>query len=58
LIIVFGDKLVRKIFSRTWQLREEGLNEIENLVERIPDRAKAFVNSIGAVRFTLGDKMA
>jgi len=25
---------------------------------RIPDEARAFVNAIGVVRFTIGDKMA
>jgi hypothetical protein len=32
LIQVFGEPTVRKIFSKTWQFREEGLNEIEQMV--------------------------
>jgi hypothetical protein len=60
LIQVFGEGLTRKIFSKTWQFREEGLAEVENMISsgRIPDEARAFVNAIGAVRFTIGDKMA
>lgn len=40
-------------------MREEGLNEIENIIlnEGMSDKAKAFVNGIGAVRYTIGDKM-
>jgi len=40
-------------------VREEGLNEIENIIlnEGMSDKAKAFVNGIGAVRYTIGDKM-
>jgi hypothetical protein len=34
LIQVFGEQIVRKLFSRTWQLREEGLGDIENLILR------------------------
>ena len=52
--------LVRKLFSKTWQLREEALNDIEDEVinqnKHRPD--EAFVASIGAVNFTIGDKMA
>jgi hypothetical protein len=51
---------VRKIFSKTWQFRDEGLNDVEQMVmeREVSDEAKGFVNAIGAVRFTLGDKMA
>jgi hypothetical protein len=60
MIAVFGDSNVRKVFSKTWQLREEGISTIES--EIINDgqynEAKAFVNGIGIVRYTVGDKMA
>jgi len=57
---VFGEAITRKIFSKTWQFREEGLAEVENMINlgRIQDEARAFVNSIGAIRYTIGDKMA
>ena len=60
LIQVFGEPVIRKIFSKTWQFREEGLNEIEQSVlgREISDEAKGFVNAIGAIRYTIGDKMA
>lgn len=60
LIQTFGDHVIRKIFSKTWQFREEGLNEIEQMVMsgEVQDEAKGFVNAIGAVRYTIGDKMA
>jgi hypothetical protein len=34
--------------------------EIENMImeRRIQDESRAFVNGIGSVRFTIGDKMA
>jgi hypothetical protein len=60
LIQVFGEPVIRKIFSKTWQFREEGLNEIEQSIlgREISDEAKGFVNAIGAIRYTIGDKMA
>jgi hypothetical protein len=30
LIDVFDEQAIRKIFSKTWTLREQGINEIEN----------------------------
>ena len=60
LMAVFGPEEVKKIFSRTWQLREEGINNIENQVlnEGGLNEGKAFANGIGVVRYTVGDKMA
>ena len=29
LVDVFGEPVIRKIFSRTWNLREEGIGEVE-----------------------------
>ena len=60
LIQAFGEQVVRKIFSKTWQFRDEGLNDVEQMVmgREVSDEAKGFVNAIGAVRYTLGDKMA
>ena len=57
---VFDPQDVKKVFSKTWQLREEGINNIENLVlnEGGVNESKAFVNGIGVVRYTVSDKMA
>jgi hypothetical protein len=49
------------LFSKTWQFREEALNIIEEEAVnngRNYDSDELFVNSIGAVRFTIQDKMA
>lgn len=61
LIDVFGEQLVRKLFAKSWQLREEALGEVEDEVlnnQRKYNREDAFVNAIGAVRFAIQDKMA
>ncbi len=56
---VFGEHNIRKIFSKTWQFREEGISNIENdILNDVDDEPKAFVNGIGVVRYTVGDKMA
>jgi hypothetical protein len=34
LIDVFGEPVIRKVFSRTWNLREQGLAEIEEEIMR------------------------
>jgi hypothetical protein len=41
-------------------LREEGISNIENIIlnEGTGNEAKTFVNGIGVVRHTIGDKMA
>jgi len=59
LIDLYGEQLVRKLFSKTWQLREEALNEIEeeSSAGRYGDE-EAFVNGVGAVKLTVQDKMA
>lgn len=61
LIDMFGEQVVRKLFSRTWQLKEEALGEVEDEVlnnQRKYNREEAFVNAVGAVRFAITDKMA
>ena len=57
---VFGEREVRKVFSKVWQLREEGISKIENTIlnEGVGNEAKAFVNGVGIARYTVGDKMA
>lgn len=34
LIPVFGEEVVKKMFSRSWKIREEGLKECEDVVNR------------------------
>lgn len=60
MISIFGPDDVKKVFSKTWQLREEGINNIENMVlnQGGLNEGKAFVNGIGVVRYTVNDKMA
>lgn len=47
------------IFSRTWGLREKGIDQIENeiLDQNKFDEAEAFVAGVGVVRHTIGDKI-
>lgn len=59
LIDVFGEPAIRKIFSRTWALREKGIDEIENEIlnnNRI-DEAEAFVAGVAVVHHTITDKI-
>jgi len=60
LIDEFGEDVVRKLFSSIWKLREEGLIDLEDMIinKRRPNKDEAFVNGVGAVRFTIQDKMA
>mmetsp|Transcript_11417 Transcript_11417/g.19278 ORF Transcript_11417/g.19278 Transcript_11417/m.19278 type:complete len:126 (+) Transcript_11417:1350-1727(+) len=61
LISFFGEEVVKGLFSKTWQLREEALTQIESLVVNKRSglsKEEAFLNAIGAVRFTILDKMA
>lgn len=60
MIAVFGEEEVRKVFSKTWQFREEGITKIEEMIlnEGGINEAKAFVNGIGVVKYTINDKMA
>ena len=52
LIEVFGEPVVRKIFSRTWALREQGIDEVENQIlnENRLDEAEAFVAGVAVVK--------
>lgn len=58
LIHVFGEEICRKIFSKTWNLREEGLAMLEEkmLVQQEFDPS-AFVAAVTIVRHTIGDKI-
>ena len=59
LIDIFGEPVVRKIFSRTWALREEGISEIESQVlnGRNPNKSEIFIGAINVGKMTIGDKI-
>ena len=59
LIDVFGEPVIRKIFSRTWALREKGIDEIEDDILNANkfDEAEAFVAGVGVVNQTITDKI-
>ena len=62
MIDVLGEEVMRKIFSSTWALREEGINEVEDIVRNASKRRNGepdyFVNAVGVCRLTISDKMA
>jgi len=60
LIQVFGEPTIRKVFSRTWGLREEGIGEIEEMILEGGNNAdgKMFLNGISIANETLGDKIS
>lgn len=59
LIAVFDEPPMRKIFSRAWNLREEGINEIEEIIVsgRRKDQSELFVAGIAVVKQTISDKI-
>jgi hypothetical protein len=60
LIQVFGEPPIRKIFSRTWGLREDGIGEIEQIILNGGNNGDnlMFLNGIGVSHETLGDKIS
>ena len=59
LIDFFGEIVIRKLFSRTWNLREEGIKDIENLImqENDKDKSEVFIHSLLIVKVTIIDKI-
>jgi hypothetical protein len=53
LVDMFGEEEIRKLFSKTWQLRDEAISSIEAMVMNERDSDGAFVNGVGVVRFTV-----
>ena len=47
------------VFSRTWGLREKGIDEIEDMIlnRNMFDEAEAFVAGVDLVRNTISDKI-
>ncbi len=59
LIELFGEPVIRKIFSRTWNLREQGLAEIEEEILRgyKSDVTETFLGAVSIVKQTINDKI-
>ena len=59
LIDVFGEPVIRKIFSRTWNLREQGLSEIEEEIMRgyKSNLSDTFMAAITIVKQSISDKI-
>lgn len=64
-IHILTDKICKRIFSKTWQFREEGLGIIMNEVSGSSseifanlDNPDIYTGTLGAIRHTLGDKVA
>ena len=63
LIPIIGDELARKIFSKTWNNREEALKALEGDLTGRPqyinntDTGAVFVAYMGAISYTINDKV-
>ena len=59
LIELFGEPVIRKIFSRTWNLREQGIAEIEEEILRgyKSDVTETFLGAVSIVKHTINDKI-
>lgn len=66
LIGVLGEDICRRIFSKTWQFREDGLQQIETELQSGAaselfggrDNSEVFAAVLGAIRHTLSDPVA
>lgn len=60
LVEEFGEPLVQKLCSKTWQQRDEAIGELmEELIDsKRHGEEEGFVNGCGAVKITIVDKMA
>ena len=59
LIEVFGEPVIRKIFSKTLNLREQGIGEIEADIMRgyKSNLTDTFMAAVSIVKNTIGDKI-
>ena len=60
MIDVFGEAPIRKIFARTWNLREKGIQEIEAIVKNGSQGLTpndVFISGIEIVKLTITDKI-
>mmetsp|Transcript_19684 Transcript_19684/g.14423 ORF Transcript_19684/g.14423 Transcript_19684/m.14423 type:complete len:91 (-) Transcript_19684:176-448(-) len=58
LIPVFGEEVVKKMFSRPWGVREEGLKECEEVIKRNGNDQATFQAALSAAGQAMGDKIA
>lgn len=58
LIPVFGEDIVKKMFSRPWAIREEGLKACEEVIKRNGNDQATFQAGLSASGQALGDKIA
>lgn len=58
LIPIFGEDVVKKMFSRPWALRDEGLKECEDIVVKNGNDQSAFQAALSAAGQAMGDKIA
>jgi hypothetical protein len=59
LIPVFGEEVVKKMFSRPWAIREEGLKECEDIVMKSGGAdLQIFQAALSAAGQAMGDKIA
>ena len=58
LIPIFGEDVVKKMFSRPWAIREEGLKECEDIVKKNGNDQSYFQAALNAAGQAMGDKIA
>jgi hypothetical protein len=58
LIPVFGEDVVKKMFSRPWPTREEGLKECEDIIKKQGNEQSVFQAGLSASGQAMGDKIA
>ncbi|CDW88088.1 centrosomal protein of 104 kda [Stylonychia lemnae] len=58
LIPIFGDATVKKMFSRPWALRDEGLKECEEHIKKNNSESPVFQAALSAAGQAMGDKIA
>lgn len=58
LIPVFGEDIIKKMFSKPWAIREEGLKECEEMVKKNGNDQAVFQAALSAAGQAMGDKIA
>ena len=58
LIPIFGEDVVKKMFSRPWATRDEGLKECEDIVLKNGNDQSVFQAALSAAGQAMGDKIA
>ena len=58
LIPVFGEEPVKKMFSRPWSLREEGLKECEEQIKKNGNDQPVFQAALTTAGQAMADKIA